>query len=48
MNYTHNRNYNDNNYNISLKECSLSDKKFNTNLNLMLSSIKEKVLKLLN
>ena len=43
MNYTHSRNYNDNNYNTSLKERSLSDKKFNTNLNLMLSSIKEEV-----
>ena len=41
MNYTHSRNYNDNNYNPSFKERSLSDKKYNTNLNLMLSSIKE-------
>ena len=43
MNYTHSRNYNDNNYNPSFKERSLSDKKYNTNLNLMLSSIKEEV-----
>ena len=37
------RNYNDN-YNSSLKECSLFDNKYNTKVNLMLSNIKEEIL----